>query len=166
MDYVAKFVSRMSDLIEKIGKWFVLTATVLMTMITTIEVFRRYFFGLSYKWSEELVRFLLVWVTFVGGSIMLKRGELVYLDLIQERFLSNYKEKVNKLLNILVIVFSSIVLYYSYKYTFSPSVVMQKSPGLNISMSYIYLSIPLGLLLIILFSVNNLLNNVGKVEKE
>ena len=39
---------------------------VVMVVVTFIEVIRRYAFGLSFIWAEELVRFLLVFTAFLG----------------------------------------------------------------------------------------------------
>jgi len=39
-----------------------------MTIVVAVQVFFRYVLNQSLFWSEELARFLLVWLTFLGAS--------------------------------------------------------------------------------------------------
>ena len=51
---------------------FVLGAS--MTLIVVVQVFARYVLNHSLFWSEELARFILVWLTFLGTSVAYHRG--------------------------------------------------------------------------------------------
>lgn len=157
-----KIINAICDLIEKICKYFLTVAFAVMVIITLIEVVRRYAMGLSYPWAEELVRFLLVWTTFIGGSVALKRGELVYLDLIQKK-LSEKKLKLNLAINsVIVLAFLVIIFKLSLEYSLSNVILMQKSAGLRIPMVIPYMSIPLGFLFMIIFTLNNFLIGLNK----
>ena len=45
-----------------------------MALVVATQVICRYLLGASLTWSEEASRYLLIWITFLGGSIAFKRG--------------------------------------------------------------------------------------------
>lgn len=150
-------IGKISDLLVKLCKYFLTLAFGIMTLVTLLEVIRRYIFGASYPWAEELVRFLLVWATFIGGSIAFKKGELVYLDLLHKK-LSMKTNNYLKIFNSIVILgFLILMLVLSTNYTLSKSVTLQMSPGLGIPMSLAYMSIPLGFFFMTFFCIENFL---------
>ena len=45
-----------------------------MALLVAVQVFFRYALNHSIFWSEELARFLLIWLTFLGASVVYYRG--------------------------------------------------------------------------------------------
>ena len=45
-----------------------------LTILAFAQVLMRYVFGGSLSWSEEAVRFLFIWLSFIGFSITMQRG--------------------------------------------------------------------------------------------
>ncbi|HHV79544.1 MAG TPA: TRAP transporter small permease [Firmicutes bacterium] len=158
-------LSKVTDFMESAAKSFLTVAFGIMTLVTSVEVIRRYIFGLSFPWAEELVRFLLVWVTFIGGSVAFKRGELVYLDLFVDKLSPTFKKVAKGIVTAVTLVFLLITLWLSIDYVRSPSITMQISPGMNVPMAYPYAAIPVGLSLMIVFCISNLLS-ASKPGKE
>ncbi|NPV69837.1 MAG: TRAP transporter small permease [Firmicutes bacterium] len=152
-----RLLTRITDLMETTAKYFLTAAFGAMTLITSVEVIRRYILGLSFPWAEELVGFLLVWVTFIGGSVAFRRGELAYLDLFVERFSPPLKKAAKAFVTTVIMVFLVVSLWFSVDYTRSPSIVLQRSSGLGLPMVYPYAAIPVGLSFMIVFSIGNML---------
>lgn len=44
----------------------------IMSIVTLIQVLFRYVFKLPLSWTEELARFLFVWVVFLGSAVSVK----------------------------------------------------------------------------------------------
>ncbi|MDK2868551.1 MAG: C4-dicarboxylate transporter, DctQ subunit [Clostridiales bacterium] len=124
-----------------------------MLVVALVEVFRRYLFGLSFPWSEELIRYLIIWVSFLGGAVAYKEQNLVFFDMIVDRMHSKYKMVLLMLTNTVSLIFVSYIFSYALRVINKPSIVKQKSIGLQISMLYPYLAIPVGLGLMILFGL-------------
>lgn len=148
---------------SKLMNWIVRIIVVLisislcfMTIITVVEVIRRYLFGLVFPWSEELVRFLLVWITFLGGSVAFRKGELVVMDMLAKYIKGKKSEIVVKVfVNTVCIGLAVFMFIKSYQILFSTSVASQFATGLNIPMIVPYAVIPLGFALIILFGIEH-----------
>ncbi len=147
---------KVTSAIAKIGLWFIGISYAVMTVVTLIEVLRRYFFGLSFGWAEELVRFLLVTTTFVGGAVAFHKGSLVLFDALLNRLSERNAHILNIINNVIILIFSFAVLRLGVNYIMTPAVLLQKSPGLKLPFFVPYAFIPLGFLMIILFSIGKL----------
>lgn len=153
-----KAVHALSNAIETVIKWVAIVAMVLMSVLTMLEVTRRYLIGQSYPWAEELVRYLLIWLTFLGGSIAWKRKMLVYLNLLED-MLKPRRNAVAWLeiaIHCICLVFTAFIAYYAWRQTFSPVILRRISTGLGISMAYVYFAIPLGFALMSFFTLERL----------
>lgn len=144
---------KLEDILENLIKYVLFVLLIVMTGITSLEVVRRYIFGLSYPWAEELVRFSLVWLTFVGASVPFRKGELVVFDMLTSALSERKRNILALIMNTVLLIFLGFLFYYSYKFSFSPVIVNQISTGLGISMAIPYSSIPIGFALMIFFGI-------------
>lgn len=169
---MSKFVSgysKVMDRIVQIIKIIIAIALVLMVVITFVEVIRRYAFGKSFVWAEELNRFLMVGMTFIGGAAAYKLGGMAAFDLILTK-LSVSNEKAVKILTIidhaLVGAVSTYLAYNGFVYTFSPVVSKMTSSGLKVNMLIPYITIPIGFTCITLFAIEHILKTVDDKKGE
>ena len=110
-----QFLEKVNRYIEKIEYFFALFLMGFSTLITVMQVVTRYGFNHPLTWPEELSTLLLVWITFVGASLLLKREQHIEID-----FFTNYfpkkAQKVISLINyFLIFVFMVVVTYGAYK---------------------------------------------------
>jgi TRAP-type C4-dicarboxylate transport system permease small subunit len=144
---------KIENILENVIKCILVILLAVMTIVTVIEVGRRYLMGLSYPWAEELTRFSLVWLTFVGACLPFRKGELVMFDMVISSFPERKRNILALVMNTILIIFLAFLFYYSYKFSFSPVIVNQISTGLGISMAIPYSSIPIGFGLMIFFGI-------------
>ncbi|QOX64333.1 TRAP transporter small permease [Anoxybacterium hadale] len=157
-------IKNISSIIARVGIWFVIASYGIMIVVTLLEVFRRYFFGLSFEWAEELVRFLLVSSTFIGGSVAYKKANLVFFDLLQNKLSKRNNDILNIVNSIIILVFLFVLLKLGYSYMMSPSVLLQKSPGLGLPMVLPYAAIPTGVLFMVVFTFENIGNRIRDLK--
>lgn len=55
-----------------------------MVFVMGIQVIARYIFNSSLSWSEELLRYLFIWFTFIGMSYCVKQGSHMRIDIIEQ----------------------------------------------------------------------------------
>ena len=150
--------SKFADVLFSIIKWILAIMLTLMVIITTMEVVRRYIFGLSFLWAEELVKFLLVATTFIGGPAAYRAGGLAFLDLVVSHVNDKAKRVINVFINIVIIISCVWLAKIGFEYSFSPMVAKSFSTGLNLKMTYIYATIPIGFVMMIIFAIEQILN--------
>jgi TRAP-type C4-dicarboxylate transport system permease small subunit len=125
------------------GEAAVLIAIVgVMTVVVFLQVLYRYVFAQPLQWSEELARYLFVWLSIMGATLALQKKGHFGLDLfykmLSNRFQRIVKFPVYLLLGIVifVILFQGIILVQK--------TVLQESPAMGISMAWAYASLPVG----------------------
>jgi TRAP-type C4-dicarboxylate transport system permease small subunit len=125
------------------GEAAVLIAMVaVMTVVVFLQVLFRYVFAQSLQWSEELARYLFVWLSIFGAALALQKKGHFGLDLLY-RMLSARFQRVIKFpvyllmgMVIFVILFHGIILVQK--------TALQESPAMGISMAWAYASLPVG----------------------
>lgn len=139
---VLRIISRFDDNLAK-GEAAVLIAIVgVMTVVVFLQVLYRYVFAQPLQWSEELARYLFVWLSIMGATLALQKKGHFGLDLfykmLSSRFQRMVKFPVYLLLGIVifVILFQGIILVQK--------TALQESPAMGISMGWAYASLPVG----------------------
>lgn len=149
-----KFIQKMSQGLEWIGGLMIL----LMTVVVLLQVIMRYIFNSPLTWTEEFARYLFVYITFLGAALLIyERGHL-YVEII----FNNLPIRIRKILQLILDV---IILGFSVFLTISAKASMDVAEGsfstaMHIPMNYIGFSVLLGALLIILFSLWNIVQDV------
>ncbi|KAB3529719.1 TRAP transporter small permease [Alkaliphilus serpentinus] len=125
------------------------------TILLFTNVILRYVFSNSPTWAEEVIRYIMIWITFIGGSVCVRNYLHVGIDI----FVSNAPPKIKKLLMMLAelvsALFCFIITYYGYENTMLVINTSQKSPALYMPMWFVYIAIPIGsFLMAIRFGIN------------
>lgn len=79
---VARFISGVRTTLERGATAGVVTLVFAMVGITLLQVVLRYVFNAPLRWSEELARYVFVWITFVGLYLAWRKGAHLGLDLV------------------------------------------------------------------------------------
>ena len=169
MKVLAKLVESYSKVMEIFFKGIraaLAVALVIMVVVTSMEVVRRYLFGLSFVWAEELVKFLLVAVTFLGGAAAYRAGGMAYLDLITSRFSAKKQRNISIINNVVVIATCLYLSLQGFTYAFSPMVAKMNSIGLKLNMTVVYITIPIGFVLITVFALEQILKAIVEIQEE
>lgn len=136
------------DRILKTVDWIIgvlmVILVVAMLAIGTAQVFSRYVLQSSLSWSEELMRFLYVWVVMIGINLGIRHRGLAAIT-----NLTDYLEKKAPSLRHLMafLAFSLQLLVFAVMFFYGAKLVVsgrQLSPAMRIPLRYIYLAIPLG----------------------
>ncbi|PIE55605.1 MAG: C4-dicarboxylate ABC transporter substrate-binding protein [Dethiosulfovibrio peptidovorans] len=134
-------------ILNKIEAYFCGTALILTSLIIFVNVVLRYVFHASTSWAEEAVKYLMIWITFIGGSICFRKGLHVSIDF----FLSYISESARRIVAAAVLavclVFVIFMIYYGFRLVLFNFSTGQVSPALRLPMWIPYLAIPLGFLL-------------------
>ncbi len=119
------------------------SAMLFMLFLTFANVIGRYVFHHSIGFSEELCRFLFVWVVFLGAAIIIKDNGHVAVEFLSQKLRGTFSNKVLQIaINLAGLLFIGIV--FSGGLTLARTMNMYSSATLGIPMGYVYWGIPLG----------------------
>ncbi len=137
----------------------ILKVTLVFLMITMVinviwQVISRYLFNDPSTFTEELARFVLIWVGLLGASYVTGQKGHLAIDII----LQNCGSKMNKIINnaiyIFIFLFSAFVLIGGGgNLVYITLSLKQTSAALGIQLGYVYIVVPISGLLICLYVV-------------
>ena len=112
-----------------------------MTLLQIAAVLLRYFFGLTYVWSEELITLLFVATTFFGAVLCFKNNEHIVVDNFFLWLPSGAQRTLRITLAIVVIAMQILVIAMSLRWI--AAIGEDVTPGLRIPAKYVYLMVPI-----------------------
>ena len=156
----------MKEFLSLIKKWMTRLlagiATVLlsiMTLLVLYQVFTRYILNSPAAFTEELVRYFLIWTSFIGAAYAFITREHMCLILIRNSLSPSGKRILMTLIDILILVFSIFVITIGgFKLALSAQKVF--SALLGIPRSLVYSMAPISGLFIILAQIINIYEDV------
>ena len=127
-----------------------------MTLDVLWGVFTRYAMGHQASWTEELARFLLIWLGVLGAAFTSGRRKHLAIDLLSDRFNPKQQKLLAQLINALIVIFAVLVLVIGgLRLMYLTQLLGQTSPALQVPMSWIYSVIPVSGLLIIYYRLTH-----------
>ena len=154
------FVMKLGQFVDKVARGLTQLCVAIMVVAVVLQVIWRYFLGNPIIWAEELARYALVWMTFIGAAVALRAGQLACMDLVVNLFPVKIKRAIITVANLASFILLLLMLYYSVILVGEPSVVAQRSTAMRITMSYIYLAMPIGLGLMVIQSLLQLFSGI------
>ncbi len=135
----------------------------LMVLDVLWGVFTRYALGSQADWSEELARFLLIWIGILGAAYVSGQHQHLSIDLIFTKINEEQSKWLSKIINILVAVFAILVMVLGgLRLMYITQVLGQLSAALRIPMYWVYAVLPLSGCLVVFYQIHPL---IGQKEK-
>lgn len=120
----------------------------LMVVIVFSNVIGRYFLESALAWSEEISRFLFIWLVFFGAILAYVNDEHLALDLLVKVLPTKVSQMVAVIADLLVVYALSLITIGGYKITLENWAWL--SPAAEIPYGYVYIVVPFtGAILII-----------------
>jgi TRAP-type C4-dicarboxylate transport system permease small subunit len=125
-------------------------------------VFTRYVMGEQAKWTEELARFLLVWVTLLGGAVAFGTKGHLGVDFFVSKFHPDARKTMAIVAHLVVLFFAGAIFIYGGARMVSDALAMeQMTPALGWKMGHIYLALPISGIFMILYTAENLMKTLA-----
>ena len=105
-------LDRVLEGITAVVKWVMIIMTCVIFSITTFTVFTRYIINYVPSWSEEIPRYLLVWITYLGAALAVKFKEHISLDVFFNMMPLKARQVGHLILNGLIAIVAVIMVVY------------------------------------------------------
>jgi len=136
-------ISKFADTLEKIIAVFSSGILLVMTIFGVIQVVCRYFLKISTPWSEELMRYLYVWITFLGVTICIRSNSLSSVTSLVNKLSATNKPLyyvVSAAIWLIQVFFYAILFYFGLKYAAKGSGI--STSAMALSMYWFYVALP------------------------
>ena len=122
--------------------WLTAASIAVMTLLIFIQVLLRYVFNSPLAWSEEIARYLFIWMTFLAGYIGARKGKHIGVEALQNALPPFFGKVLKCLANLISAAFFGAIIYYI---AFSwQKFSIQTSPATGLPISIVYLGMVIG----------------------
>jgi TRAP-type C4-dicarboxylate transport system permease small subunit len=111
-----------------------------MAAIVTLEVFCRYLLNHSLFWAEELARYILVWLTFLGATAAYRRKAHPGIEILSSKMGPRLHRANTIFVHCISLSLFLVMIYYGIN--FSYFVRLQITPALSLPKWIIFAIIP------------------------
>jgi TRAP-type C4-dicarboxylate transport system permease small subunit len=115
-----------------------------MALLSFSQVVMRYVFHTAFSWSEEVLRYQMVFITFFGASLGVKYDAHISVKALQMSLPDRFSYCLRLAILVISCAFSFVLCYYSTLLTLNVRNFGQLTPALGIPSFIPYLSIPVG----------------------
>lgn len=141
-------------LLPQISEMIVIICFVAIVLTTFLGVVSRYILEYSIPWADEIARYGLVWLVYIGMVSSLVRGQHVCVEVLLVRYRGKLRTWMLNLIDLAGMLLFGALLYgglllVEMAYT-------QVTPGLGISKSWVYAAVPIGAALMLIEYVSRI----------
>lgn len=113
-----------------------------MLVVLTVQIIARFIFNSPIIWSEEFSRYVYVWLVYLGVSYCATQDTHVRVTLLLDRLVPSVQLYLKGICNFIIVVAFLYMLPHSVEYALKQSAL--KSGCMQISMSFVYMAVPVG----------------------
>ena len=159
------YMEKLSAVLDKIT---LTTASILLVVIAVIVnwgVFCRYVLFAPLPWSEQIPKYAMVWMGFLGASLGISRNRHIGFDILVVRLPSVIRKLIIIAGRILVLFFLAMMTIYGVTFALAVG-FSSNAPMLPIPMFYLFLAVPVGGVFMILQATIKLVMDVMTFARE
>lgn len=134
-------------------------AVALLVFSVCWGVFTRYVLRSQAEWTDELARFLLIWIALLGGAVAFGTKGHLGVDYFVGKLHPEGAKIMAIIGQVIVLFFSVAVLLIGGSQVVRNTLAMQQTtPALGWKMGHVYLALPISGVFVILYTLENLID--------
>lgn len=153
--------------VDNVVKWVLVVIMGAMVINVLWQVFTRFIMQDPSSYTEELARYMLIWIGILGASYVAGQKMHLAIDLLSTKLSGRAKIYLDIFIESCVFIFALVVMVIGgFRLVIITLSLNQISAALQIPLGYIYSVLPISGLLILFYSSNFILNGFGELKKK
>lgn len=129
-----------------------------LAFIVFLQFFTRYVLNDSLSWTEEIARYGLMWIVFIGGAMVTRRNTHIAVELLPNVMKPGpLRATLLAFVDLVKLAFLALLAFLSL--TIIERMGIQRMTVFDLPMSYVYAGVGLGCFLMLLRQVQNVWRN-------
>ena len=141
-------------IVSNVVEWVCMVLMVVLSIDLFLGVFSRYVLAMTFTWYDEIARGCFVWLIFLGAAVGVKRQAHFRLHIVVDRLSPQLRQATVLLFPLVVIIFAGVLIQQGL--VFLEIGKFQQTPVMGMPKTWIYVAIPIGGALMILYSLGPL----------
>nr|WP_299172279.1 TRAP transporter small permease [uncultured Allomuricauda sp.] len=148
----------MRKAIDKILGSALIVIMAMMVLNVLWQVFTRFVIGTPSSFTDELARYLMIWVGILGAAYAAGQDMHVAIDFLPQKLEKTTQMKLSIMVKLIIALFALVAMIVGGgRLVYITYVLDQLSPALQIPLAYVYLVIPISGLLIMYYKISDIL---------
>lgn len=165
--YLIKIIKFLDANFEKV---FIAIGLFLCIFLITAQIVNRYLLPFieivnMTTWTEELARYIFIWISYLGASFAIKKRETIQIDTFKGLFPITFSRALNVTNPLVMIIICYIVSEKGINIILQQLQSGQTSPAIGLPMAIPYLAVPVGFILMGIRLIQNLLSDIREMKK-
>jgi TRAP-type C4-dicarboxylate transport system permease small subunit len=135
-----------------------------MTVVVAVQVLFRYGFNYSLFWSEELARYILVWLSFLGASVAYRRKAHPGIDILQKKMPGTLRKFSITTVHLASLTLFFVMIFFGCRFAYF--VRLQISPALYLPKWIVFGIIPISGFILMIHCFNFLMQEFAKEHRD
>ncbi|UBZ12966.1 TRAP transporter small permease [Flagellimonas marinaquae] len=128
-------------------------------------VITRYLLESQSSWTDELARFLLVWLSILGAAYASGKKLHIAIDLLPQHLNQKQQNYLDIVIHLLVLLFAvAVFLIGGIRYVYISFALGQTSPALQLPIGFVYMVLPISGAFILYFKLSELFIIIKKIK--
>jgi TRAP-type C4-dicarboxylate transport system permease small subunit len=146
--------------IDKLLANFLVIIMTAMVLNVLWQVASRFILGSPSSFTDELARYLMIWVGILGAAYVSGQNMHVAIDVLPRRLNEQTQKQLLFIVRLLIILFSlGALVVGGLRLVYITHVLDQNSPALQVPLSLVYVVIPISGILIIYYKISDILKD-------
>ncbi|WP_066461380.1 TRAP transporter small permease [Sanguibacter suarezii] len=143
--------------------WFCVVLFAVLVVDVSWQVFTRQVLNSPSGWSEELAKYVFIWLGLFGSALVFGERGHIYVDFAVKKLPAKVQYVVGLLMQVAILAFATLVLIYG-GWQVTELAWDQKLAGLPIAVGPLYLALPISGVLIVFYTVYHLVGILRRTE--
>jgi C4-dicarboxylate transporter, DctQ subunit len=158
---LGKMLNFLDRILTFFEEWTLFVSVIVALVALFVNVVLRYGFNYSLAWSEELVREVIIYTTFIGCSAAVRNRSMIKID-ASVQLLPKLKMPLTYFSNFVTIIFACLMIYYGWLMMVLQYRTQQKTIIMEIPLVILYAILPLMGVMMLIRSIQVIYQDVAE----
>lgn len=159
-----KDLKKWDEILEAVITYLCAVLFAFIIIIGTTAVFFRYVLNSPLMWSEEIMRFIQIFLILIGSSLTVRGDAHTSIDFVPTFLKSPVSRMIHFIVTRLVCV-ATLIIFFPYSIQLMGAMGGTLSAALRIPMRYVYMSFPVGTILMLLAFVKMIPTKAKRIKE-
>ena len=147
-------MQNLKNVLDKLVSWLLIVLMGAMVVNVSWQVISRYIFQNPSSFTDELARYMLVWLGTLGAAYVAGKNEHIAIDVLPNKLEGQARSKLMIFVHALILLFALIAMVMGgSNLVYITYILEQKSATLQIPLAYIYGIIPVSGLIVMFYQI-------------
>lgn len=155
----------MKNQVDTFLEWTMAFLLGVMVLDVFWGVITRYLLESQSSWTDELARFLLVWLSILGAAYASGKKLHIAIDLLPQQLNPKQQNYLDIVIHLIVLLFAiSVFLVGGIRYVYISFALGQTSPALQLPIGFVYMVLPISGFFILYYKLSELFIILKKIK--